>query len=202
MSDDEEFEDVVLAAGSSKQPLIVKYSEYEGKKLLDIRKYYKSKDGDLKPTRKGVSLTHVQFEAVSNAFEQKGEEIEKWLLSGVTGKTAEVLAAEESKFRKDNLTVTVEEWAGLEMFSYEKNGDGSILKLNKRHPWIASLLEESEGSDSARSLQTAIHLIQSFCQAMNLFDSRSDIANEFSETLLGNWGIFSRKFEKSENSIA
>ena len=180
----------------------MKFSEYEGKKLLDIRKFYKTKDGDLKPTRKGVSLNHVQFEAISTLFEQKNEEIDTWLLSGVNGKTAEFLAAEETKFRKDNLTVTVGEWAGLEMFSYEKAGDTSILKLNKRHPWIASLVAESEGNDSARSLQTAVHLIQSFCQAMNLFDSRSDITNEFSETLIGNWGIFSRKFGKSENNFA
>jgi len=200
MSDDEVFEDVLLTAGSSMQPLLVKYSEFEGKKLLDIRKYYKTKDGDLKPTKKGVSLNHVQFEAISNAFVKKGDEIDKWLLSGVKGKTAEVLAAEETRFRKDNFTVVIGEWSGLEMFSYESNGNASILKLNNKHPWIASLLEESDGSDSARSLKTAIHLIQSFCQAMNLFDSRSNISNEFSETLLGNWSIFSRKYENMKNN--
>lgn len=202
MADDEELGDVVLTAGSLKQPLIVKYSDFEGKKLLDIRKYYKGKNGDIQPTRKGVSLNHVQFEAVSNAFIQKGEEIDKWLLSDATGRTAEMLAAEEAKFQSENLTVAVAEWSGLEMFAFERKGNRSILKLNKKNPWIANLLAESEDDASSRSFQTAMHLIHSFCQAMNLFDSRSNLANEFSETLLGNWGVFSRRLKDSENNIA
>ena len=40
----------------------VDVNEYKSKKFVDIRKWYKDKNRDLKPTTKGISLSKEQWE--------------------------------------------------------------------------------------------------------------------------------------------
>lgn len=48
-------ERMVVLAGESKNPVVVSRSVYRGAERLDVRRYY-YKDGELQPTRKGVSM--------------------------------------------------------------------------------------------------------------------------------------------------
>ena len=41
---------------NSRESIVVSEIEYKGNKYIDVRVFYKDTDGDLKPTRKGVSL--------------------------------------------------------------------------------------------------------------------------------------------------
>ena len=41
---------------NSRESIVVSEIEYKGNKYIDVRVFYKDPDGDLKPTRKGVSL--------------------------------------------------------------------------------------------------------------------------------------------------
>ena len=41
---------------NSRESIVVSEIEYKGNKYIDVRVFYKDTDGNLKPTRKGVSL--------------------------------------------------------------------------------------------------------------------------------------------------
>ena len=47
---------------NSRESIVVSETEFKGVKLVDVRVFYKDTDGELKPTRKGVS---VRVEQVS-----------------------------------------------------------------------------------------------------------------------------------------
>jgi hypothetical protein len=47
--------------------------------LLDIRKYFKTEEGQLAPTKKGISLTKEQFIEILEILNQKKEDISKLL---------------------------------------------------------------------------------------------------------------------------
>lgn len=49
---------------------IASVSEFKGKPLLDLRNYFTTKDGETKPTQKGISLTAEQWLAL---LEKKDE---------------------------------------------------------------------------------------------------------------------------------
>jgi len=54
--------------------IVVSISEFQGKKYLDIRKYYEE-NGELKPTKKGIALNREQFEAVFTLLEKNKDKI-------------------------------------------------------------------------------------------------------------------------------
>lgn len=69
----------LLIAGSKNSPLVATLSEYEGNRLLDLRKYFRDKQGELKPTRKGISLSLFQYEQICSLLENSNSEITNWL---------------------------------------------------------------------------------------------------------------------------
>lgn len=73
-------EQVEFMVGSSRTPIMLSLKEFHGKKLLDIRKYFKAKgeDGELKPTRKGISLTGQQLALVLEALSEHSADIEEF----------------------------------------------------------------------------------------------------------------------------
>ena len=59
-------ESLILVAGSKKAPLVCQLSSYNEVKLVDVRKYFTNKSsGELVATKKGVSLTRIQYEALA-----------------------------------------------------------------------------------------------------------------------------------------
>ncbi len=50
--------------------LRVEISEYKGKKNLNIRIWYTDKEGNLKPTQKGVTISPEDYEEFKKAIEQ------------------------------------------------------------------------------------------------------------------------------------
>lgn len=51
------FEQKTVLNPEHDSPVVVSRSTYRGTERLDIRRYYYTQSGELKPTRKGVSLT-------------------------------------------------------------------------------------------------------------------------------------------------
>tara|TARA_R110000824_G_scaffold266063_3_gene455042 strand:+ start:5160 stop:5375 length:216 start_codon:yes stop_codon:yes gene_type:complete len=42
---------------NSKEKFIVSINEYEGHKYIDVRVYYQDREGEYKPTKKGIALS-------------------------------------------------------------------------------------------------------------------------------------------------
>lgn len=53
----------------------VELSEYKGSTFLNIRVWYTDKEGEYKPTQKGVSFTLDQFEDLKKAIEEAEDKI-------------------------------------------------------------------------------------------------------------------------------
>ena len=131
----------ILIAGSKKAPLVCELSSYGGKNLLDVRKYFTDKiSGELAPTKKGISLNRMQYEALIEVFQEKSEIIESWFDSGPTQQEINARSLEESRLKADEYRVEISEWKGFELSRYEQIGGISVLQLNKSHPWVATLL--------------------------------------------------------------
>lgn len=78
-------EQVEFRIGSEKSPIVVSLSEFRGKKLLGIRKFFRvSGDSDeIRPTRKGISLTGQQFSLVLDALKENADTIESFYESEI-----------------------------------------------------------------------------------------------------------------------
>jgi len=63
-----------------KEPIFISFSEFNGKKYFDIRKYY-DKDGEWKPTKKGISFKQDQLKEFKELLNDKQDEINKFFSS-------------------------------------------------------------------------------------------------------------------------
>lgn len=56
-------EQLTYKVGTKRNPILIEFKEYNGRKLADIRKYYIDKEdsSNLLPTRKGISLNSHQL---------------------------------------------------------------------------------------------------------------------------------------------
>lgn len=196
MPSNDDFDDALMIAW----PVIIRLSELNGSRLLDVRKYYKKDDGSKAPTRKGIALTQVQYESVNSAFEGKHDEIVSWFESSVKGGLAERIGADQARYTSDAFVIHLDEWVGLEMFKYECKGNEEKLILNTRHPWIESILEQESAGDSA--LVFVAQLLCSFSRATNLLDSGNEVVTDIVESIIGNWGIFTKNLPEGAPKIA
>jgi hypothetical protein len=53
----------------------IELSEYKGNTYLNLRVWYTDKDGEYKPTQKGVSFTTEQYQDLKEAILEAGERI-------------------------------------------------------------------------------------------------------------------------------
>ena len=55
---------------NSRESLVINQSEFKGVKLVDVRVFYKDENGDLTPTKKGVSVRLEQLDALIKALSE------------------------------------------------------------------------------------------------------------------------------------
>lgn len=53
----------------------VEVSEFKGKNLLNLRVWYTDEAGELKPTKKGITISPELYEEVKKAFIEAGEHL-------------------------------------------------------------------------------------------------------------------------------
>ena len=58
----------IVLEKNSRESLVINQSEFKGVKLVDVRVFYKDETGDLKPTKKGVSVRLEQLDALIKAL--------------------------------------------------------------------------------------------------------------------------------------
>jgi hypothetical protein len=64
-------------SASVKEPIFITLSKFKNFKYIDIRKYY-SENGEWKPTKKGVTMSIEQADALFDIIKNNREDIEKW----------------------------------------------------------------------------------------------------------------------------
>ncbi len=193
----------ILIAGSKKAPLVCELSSYGGKNLLDVRKYFTDKiSGELAPTKKGISLNRMQYEALIEVFREKSEIIESWFDSGATQQEINARSLEESRLKADEYRVEISEWKGFELSRYEQIGGVSVLQLNKSHPWVATLLNLLPDDLDNEIFVHVAFLLQAYHKSQDLIDAKNSDAREIAETIEANWGLHAKLSRRGGASIA
>ena len=58
----------IVLEKNSRESLVINQTEFKGVKLVDVRVFYKDENGDLKPTKKGVSVRLEQLDTLIKAL--------------------------------------------------------------------------------------------------------------------------------------
>ena len=74
---------------NSRESLVINQTEFKGVKLVDVRVFYKDEAGDLKPTKKGVSVRLEQLDALIKALSDLSATAREQELVGENGTSTE-----------------------------------------------------------------------------------------------------------------
>ena len=192
----------IAAEGSSKNPVIFELSEFKGRRLLDIRKWYKDKSGDLHRTQKGLTLTSASYEMLTRVLTDNQEVILTWFdEEGDVGFKRRELritrkAKAQSDYELDGFETQEGNWKSPEFFDVEARGGATLLTLNASHPFVNAWKSlSSELGETAPHLKEQFEcLMQSvlfaFGKAKSLSDCGRDSEVEIMlDSLVMNWGI-------------
>jgi len=198
-----------LQLGSPSNPVVVALTEYEGHRLLDIRKFFIEKSTkELKPTRKGVSLNAKLARQVQEAINNNSEGIFAWLDRGDGSALTEVelamqartQAAEAEATKPRPFRVKEREWKGAEFFACESNAAEDHVALNTKHPFFQQL---QCGQHTATGTCSPITLLlASYYRAKLRFsgDIEAD-ADQFFRLLEHEWGLLLKNYCQNEKAI-
>ena len=70
---------------NSRESLVINQTEFKGVKLVDVRVFYKDENGDLKPTKKGVSVRLEQLDALIKSLSEVSATAREQKLVGENG---------------------------------------------------------------------------------------------------------------------
>lgn len=191
-----------LRLGSKTNPLVVCLTEYEGHRLLDIRKHYVDKDTKtLQPTRKGLSLGAKLLKEVQTTLNDNEKAIFAWLNQGGDDTLIRVTEAMEARAKaRDHeasrarpFKLKQDSWSGPAFFSVETHGADDVLHLNKKHP-VFALLENR--SLSQEELQAMLSLILiSFYRAKLRFPGQLEVdSDRLFDALEFEWGAILQNY--------
>ena len=79
----------IVLEKNSRESLVINQSEFKGVKLVDVRVFYKDEDGNLKPTKKGVSVRLEQLDALIKALSTVSAAAREQELVGENGTSTE-----------------------------------------------------------------------------------------------------------------
>jgi hypothetical protein len=193
----EGLQNVLAAHGSKKNRLVVQLTEYEGQRLLNIRRWFvRESTGHWTPTTKGISLTRDGFEFTLKAIRDSERDIHAWFAADDdehirlrSDNERQAQRAKDAGFAARPYEVSVDEWDGPEFFRVEGSGRNDVLVLNRKHPVGTSLTAEGRPSDIVALMLLA------FGRACRLADGGDDgAAADALELLTANWGFILKRY--------
>lgn len=195
-----------LRLGSLTNPTVVALSEFKGRRLLDIRKFFFEETAStLKPTKKGISLNAALVREIRELLNTNWDAIEEWLTSGdetacesverAMAQRSCALESESTKARPHK--VKKSSTKGAEFFSVESVGGIDELTLNEKHPFFN--LPNGSTTNAADSAQPLNLLLISYYRAKLRFNGQIETeAEQFFELFEHEWGLLLKNY--CENS--
>ncbi|MDB4306539.1 transcriptional coactivator p15/PC4 family protein [Akkermansiaceae bacterium] len=191
--------------GTEKKKLIIRLTEYEGNRLLDLRFwYFKRKEGEWYRTRKGIMLNRENFICAKKTFEAHDEEILDWLGIGYVPEHVEKYAneqeeaVEKSAYAPDMVsTSTAQQPRNPAFFEVVHRGGKTEVEYNESHPLFANL----KASDDAAASRLLALLLASYHRAKErLGDSPATDASILFDQLEHNWSNYLRGYLTEKKS--
>jgi hypothetical protein len=190
-----------LRLGSPSNPLVLILTEWEGRRLLDIRKYFVEKNTKaIKPTRKGVSLNANLTKQVFEVMNKNSEAIFAWLEQGDSAAFNEVersmiarsLAAEAEATKPRQFKMQERDWKGTEFFLCESNGGEDHVVINTRHPFYHMFKHEQI---HIRTETLFTMMLASYYRAKLRFSGEIEAdADHFFQLLEHEWGLLLKNY--------
>ena len=192
----------LLTAGSKSSPLVATLSEYEGNRLLDFRKYFRDKQGELKPTRKGIALSLFQYEQICSLIAKSNSEIVNWLKPEAHKeyKKSEIQAEVSARFTKPNESISGEKKKGIELLEYTVKGAKLEINVNANNSW-GEKYRELKNSNHGEHLALVDELIVALIYSVMSLDTSDEYAEEILDTLMMNIGSFIDSRQGVKNKI-
>ena len=132
-------EDAIILSegGADKKRLRFSLKEYKGVPLLDIRYFYRDREGGFSPTRKGVSISRNRYLDFKTVIEEHHETINAYLAKenvAVDGGLRSKEHAARKATSVGEVIATIENLQGGSFYEAEHHGSTIKIKLNARHP--------------------------------------------------------------------
>ena len=159
-------------------PVLINFKEYNGVNLVDIRKHYKDKEGEIRPTRKGISLTESQFSSLVDVLASEKDTIKSLYSENKSFLDLQRTHSEFVKFTIENSEVRFEKIHDQSVFSETEDG---VLVLNSSIPWVAELEKED-----SKTIERVVSFIRCFSKSISLFDDSEGPVRDILDTVTYN----------------
>jgi len=204
MSDDQSLmakgEYLLGKSGTPKRSLHISLTEYRGTPLLDLRYYYTDKEGNDKPTPKGISITKDKYMHMHDVLEQHHDHVLDYLGNGFTSSNlADIERLKASHRRKlssvNEIRVEFLAIAGLvDAFRVEYQSSLAIVRFNLNHEFGLRV------SDISSECIGAVELISKMVVALDLsMLTNSEAIDEFQDLMKFVLNDYSRNLKKIVN---
>ncbi len=173
--------EAVGSFGAANAPILVSLSEFEGTKIVDIRKHYRDKTtGELRPTAKGISLRQENLRELLAVLSESEPKILGWFLSEGSANSR---VSPRSIHLSQPLTAGLKvdsRLRGSGFFECAFEGPSATVSISKAHPVSESVSEPTVA-------QFAAALLSSFEVALASAGVANDQVSVSSLKL--NWGL-------------
>jgi hypothetical protein len=188
--------------GPKEYPIKIQIKKFNGRKYLDIRKWYLDrKTNEILPTKKGISLSEYQFEDVISIISEEKNKISSWFREKITEEEVVNALAVYSEIRRKlseeakTFQANSQKLTENKFFKIEYREEKTLLILNENHELYK---EMNKKKNTIENLKKIINLLFiSFDQTFQLFDSDEKIkVADLEESLMHNWSIILKNYIK------
>ena len=180
--------------GPENYPLKLEIKTFKGKKYLDIRKWFLDrKSNEIAPTKKGIMLSHYQFNDVIETIDKQKQTINSWFEDQIDEIDAiKNLSSEAEKIREKSQEARkynsiIKKIDNNNFFSLEYKNNVINFVLNESHD-LFKRIETLDQKSKKFVLKLIESLLISFKQSLEIFDPETKYKLEDLEDLLNyNW---------------
>ncbi len=191
---------ILASIGSARAPILVQLSEYEGRRTLDVRRYFKAAGSDeLCPTKKGIAMNRETLLVLTNVLAAEQDRIRDWLDALPKDSSSVDSQLAQRRQALDDLVTgarpqhtTFENWKSPAFFEVAYDGHEDRLRFNNSHPVTAMLESARESRDPlvAELVATVETLLTSYARSKALFQGVDAVeADSLFGDLEFNWGL-------------
>lgn len=157
-------EQIVLAEGGTpKKRLRIALQHFEDQPLLNIRYYYEDKQGEMQPTKKGVSISRNRYLDLVETIEKHHDSIADYLDNGVINddlsswahRTKHALA---NVGAVETIDFEVGPIPGRDVGEVNYQGGRAKIVLNSKHDYVNSLQEATNANLVVAKMLVALDL--------------------------------------------
>ena len=180
---------ILAQIGAEDSPLMIKLDEYKGRRLVDVRRYYKDKKTkNFLPTRKGLSLTIGTFSSLEEIAYKFGKDIKEWLSSANSNGLEMVRRSEavekNSEFAQD-FEIKFDSWRGNSFFSVKSEGSKNVVTFNTFNAFVEGTKSKKNHDEIFYSMAA---VIVTFKRAAYRFDDDDFNYESLFSSLEYEWG--------------